>query len=72
MSEQEGRLQVTITGSWPVTPGFGGYSECQTLAQAAALELSSVLHSGEPDLRVIQEWVTFMEDLHVEVVEVNS
>lgn len=63
----EGRLHITITGSWPVTPGQGGYSECADLEEARKLEEAMVLHPGEVDLAVLREYITFMEDLEVRI-----
>lgn len=61
----ESRLQITITGSWPVSPGKGGYSECNDMEDARRLEESNVMHSGEPDVAILRELLTFVEDLEV-------
>jgi hypothetical protein len=65
---EQGEVEVTIVLRYPVVPGSGGYPDCKTVADCAAVD-AGALEAGACDVHDIVSWVEYAHDVTFKAVE---
>lgn len=63
-----GEVEVTIVLRYPVQPGSGGYPDCVTVADCAAVD-GAALEAGACDPHDIVGWADDVQDITFKAVE---